>query len=110
MPPPTKDEMQSIIDALKDRNTNPNQYKLGMPDSGPFMGDRLNYLGKIYQGLAPAAQQVDPFASFPHEPMSGDSSPSPYTQQINPFTGKVDPPGTRNRGRNPYLSFDDKDI
>ncbi len=76
MPPPTEEERQSIIDALKERYTNPNQYKRGMPDSGPFMSDHLNYLSKMYQKLAPAVQQVDPFANFPRE--SASLQPKPF--------------------------------
>ena len=95
MPPPTEEERQSIIDAFKARNENPNQYKLGIPDSGPFMKDLLNHLSKRYQGLAPAAQQVDPFTSFPHEPRSGRGD-NPYA---DPYT-------------NPYgiSFFDDKSV
>lgn len=61
----------------------------GMPDSGPFMWDRLHQMGRAYGNLAPPLKAEDPFVSFPYNLPSGDAAPAPGVRAFNPLTGKA---------------------
>jgi hypothetical protein len=77
--------LKDLLNILKSAPIQPRYWNPGMPDSGPYLWDRLHHFGRQYDALAPA-QQADPFASFPKERESGLApedpySPSPYFER-----------------------------
>jgi hypothetical protein len=71
------ENLSQLLDILK-RDT----AAKGMPDSGPFMWDRIKKLGKYYHNLAPPLTAPDPYANFPKEPLSGYARSFPLSSMM----------------------------